>query len=269
MAADALVRRRHAEASRVKRSGRAAGFLTGLGLAISAHAAPPLIALDIGHSLALPGAISARGQPEFGFNLELANTIHETLRNGNVQTLLIGAHGDLTELKKRTQEARSLGATFFLSVHHDSAQEHYLQPWEWNGTLRRHTTRFSGYSLFVSRRNPFLAESLRCASALGAALRQRGFVPTAHHAEQIPGESREWADEANGVYYFDNLAVLRTAASPAVLFEAGVILNPDEELRLQTPEVRQRMAQAIHHGLGACGALDKSPPGNPQRVNSR
>ena len=37
-----------------------------------------------------------------------------------------------------------------------------------------------------------------------------------------PGVGRPWADELNGVYYYDNLVVLKTATVPAVLFEAGV-----------------------------------------------
>ncbi len=213
--------------------------------------AAPLIALDVGHTLAEPGAISARGMPEFSFNLALAQTIHAELTEKKQQSLLIGADGDLRELKSRTREAQALGATFFLSIHHDSADERYLETWEWAGASHRFTGRLSGFSLFVSRRNPAPQRSLRCASALGAALRQHGFMPTPHHAEK-----HEWADQTNGVYYYDNLVVLHTAASPAVLFEAGVILNPAEELRLQAPETRQSIAQALYDGLKGCGALD-------------
>jgi len=226
-------------------------LLAGLHFALPGLAATPLIALDVGHTLAEPGAISARGVPEFSFNLALAQAIHTELTERKQQALLIGADGDLRELKSRTQEAQALRATFFLSIHHDSADERYLETWEWAGTSRRYTDRFSGFSLFVSRRNPAPQRSLRCASALGGALRQHGFVPTPHHAEK-----HEWADQTNGVYYYDNLVVLHTAASPAVLFEAGVILNPAEELRLQTPETRQSIAQALHDGLKECGALD-------------
>ena len=34
--------------------------------------AAPLVAVDVGHSLAVPGATSARGRPEFEFNCDLA-----------------------------------------------------------------------------------------------------------------------------------------------------------------------------------------------------
>ena len=86
----------------------------------------------------------------------------------------------------------------------------------------------------------------------GAELRRAGFTPTAHHAEPIAGENRPWADEANGVYWFDGLAVLRTAASPALLLEAGIILNRADEVSLGQPATRRRIAKAVADGLDAC-----------------
>ena len=66
------------------------------------------------------------------------------------------------------------------------------------------------------------------------------------------GENRPFADEENGVHYFDNLAVLKTASIPALLFEAGVIVNRDEELRMRDPAVRSRIAEAITKAVGSC-----------------
>jgi N-acetylmuramoyl-L-alanine amidase len=215
--------------------------------------AAPLIAVDVGHSRENPGAISARGVPEFEFNAALANVVRETLSSRGTRVMEIAGGGDMPFLSTRTAAARARGATFFLSIHHDSGQPQYLEPWEWEGVARNHIDRFSGFSLFVSRRNPQLAASLRCASRIGAALRQAGLQPTPHHAERIPGESKQWADRQNGVYYFDNLAVLKSAGMPAVLLEAGVILNRAEEQRLQTPEMRARIAAAIQRGLADCG----------------
>jgi N-acetylmuramoyl-L-alanine amidase len=39
---------------------------------------------------------------------------------------------------------------------------------------------------------------------------------------------------------------------PAVLVEAGVIVNPAEEARLRDPRLRARMARAIASGVLAC-----------------
>jgi N-acetylmuramoyl-L-alanine amidase len=83
-------------------------------------------------------------------------------------------------------------------------------------------------------------------------LRRAGFAPSRYHADPVVGENRPFADEANGVHYFDNLAVLKTASIPALLFEAAVIVNRDEELRMRDPVVRQRIADSVASAAGAC-----------------
>jgi N-acetylmuramoyl-L-alanine amidase len=161
-------------------------------------------------------------------------------------------------MAKLSARAAAAGrADFLLSLHHDSVQPHYLETWDHEGVERPYTDRFSGFSLFVSRKNVDVKASLRCASAIGAALRASGFVPSLYHAEPIPGEWKQFADRENGVHYYDNLIVLKTARSPAVLFEAGVIVNRDEELRMRADDTRRRLAAAVAQGLGKC--LARSP----------
>jgi N-acetylmuramoyl-L-alanine amidase len=211
----------------------------------------PLVAVDVGHHLAEPGTLSARGRPEFEFNRALALDVRNALERRGHRVRLIGAAGDLSVLSHRTTAAR--GAAFFLSVHHDSVQPHYFEAWwEHGGETWPFSDRFSGFSLFVSRRNPRPAESLACASAIGARLRSAGFAPSLYHAEPIPGESKPFADRLNGVHYFDNLVVLHTATQPAVLLEAGVIVNRAEELRLSDPATQRRIAGAVAAGVAEC-----------------
>jgi N-acetylmuramoyl-L-alanine amidase len=226
-------------------------FLLGLLLVAPAAARePPLVAIDVGHYLAEPGATSARGRAELEFNRDLAALVRDELQSRGIRVLLVGADGDMAVLSRRTAAAR--GADLLLSVHHDSVQPDYLEEWVHEGETRRFTDRFAGFSLFVSRRNPELAASLACASAVGAALRGAGFVPSLYHAEPIPGESKPFADRANGVHYYDNLVVLHTATQAAVLFEAGVIVNRVEELALRDPATQRRMAAAVADGVRSC-----------------
>jgi N-acetylmuramoyl-L-alanine amidase len=115
-----------------------------------------------------------------------------------------------------------------------------------------YSDRFRGYSLFVSRQNAQPEASLACARAVGAALQQAGFVPTAHHAEPIEGENRPWADQARGVYFYDGLRVLRTAPMPALLVEAGVIVHREEARAAASDAYRARFAAALAQGLAGC-----------------
>ena len=240
------------------------GFLrsviVGLGLAALcgiAEAGRALVAIDVGHSLDAPGVTSAHGRVEFEYNRELALSIERALNAGGLATRMIGADGTQNNLGGRPTRAR--GAGFFLSVHHDSVQAHFLQTWVHEGRELRYSDRYAGFSLFVSRRNPALAGSLRCASRLGEELRRAGFEPSLYHADPIPGEMKPFADRANGVHYYDNLAVLKGAGSPAVLLEAGVIVNRREELILADAPTRARMATAVAAGLARC--LGSPPAG--------
>lgn len=222
---------------------------------VSALATAVPVAVDVGHYLERPGAISAHGVTEFEYNHTLAAVIAARLAADGVPVRLIGHRGEMADLRARPREAEAAGAGFFLSIHHDSVKEAHLQPWTWNGRALRHAEGFAGFSLFVSRLNPRPAESLACASAIGAALRRAGLPVATHHGLSSAGVERPWADEANGVYFYDNLVVLKTATIPAVLLEAGVIVNRDEERALAGAERRALTAAAVAQGLGECGAL--------------
>ena len=198
------------------------------------------VAVDVGHYAGAPGVISASGVPEFEFNKALAFEVREVLQAAGVRVRMIGEQGDFADLYARTRAAR--GVDLFVSIHHDSVQERYLPV----------AHEFAGFSLFVSRINPQVAKSVVCASAIGAALREAGFIPSLYHADPVRGEDRPFADAANGVHYFDNLAVAKTASMPALLVEAGVIVNREEEARLSDPATRRRIAQAIGVGVQMC-----------------
>ena len=222
--------------------------------AADVRAAAP-VAIDVGHYLERPGATSAYGVPEFEYNHSLAAVIAARLAADGAPVRLIGHRGEMADLRARPRQAEEAGAQFFLSIHHDSVKAELLQPWLWQGRERRYSDYAAGFSLFVSRLNPRLADSLACASAIGAALRTAGLRPTAHHAELAPGVGRPWADEINGVYYYDNLVVLKSATVPAVLLEAGVIVHPAEAAALAGAGRRALTAEAVVHGLRDCGVL--------------
>jgi N-acetylmuramoyl-L-alanine amidase len=137
----------------------------------------------------------------------------------------------------------------FVSIHHDSAQDKYLEEREAaDGKTQRYTDKFSGYSIFVSRKNPRYEQSLDLARRIGRAMRAN-FKFATHHNEPIAGENRPIVDPDAGVYAFDDLVVLKTASMPAVLVECGVILNPAEEKALLTVERQATITAALVRGI--------------------
>ena len=208
----------------------------------SAATGGPSVTVDTGHTPLRPGAVSPGGRIEYRFNLDLSDALARHLQTLGVDVSRVAADGQEIELRQRTQVAPQ--AELFVSIHHDSIQQ------AWIDAGRR--KEFSGYSLFVSEKNPDYAKSLRCARAIGEKIRAAGEHPSLYHATPIPGENRPLIDEALGIHRFDDLVVLKTASMPAVLIEAGVIANPDEEVRLARPDTVERLAGAIAQGILDC-----------------
>ncbi|MFT3758531.1 N-acetylmuramoyl-L-alanine amidase family protein [Thauera sp.] len=203
------------------------------------------IAVDVGHTLAAPGATSARGRSEFEFNLDLARQVVAALQARGFSARLINEDGLIPSLKARPQAAE--GVALLLSIHHDSVNAFELKPWEWQGQALDYNDDFAGHSLFVSRDNPDTARSILCARIIGTRLQRLGFEPTHKN-----GRRRAYADPLHAVHYYDGLAVLRHARMPALLFEAGVIKNRDEEMLLRDSARIARMADGIATALAAC-----------------
>ncbi|MDX5445979.1 MAG: N-acetylmuramoyl-L-alanine amidase [Zoogloeaceae bacterium] len=214
-------------------------------MAAGAATASPLVAVDVGHTLEAPGAISARGRSELEFNHDLAQHVVDALQALGLRTVLVNADGRIESLQARP--AGVPDADFFLSIHHDSTNASELTEWEWMGSPQTFSDRWAGHSMFVSTRNPDLDTSVRCGRTIGARLQRAGFAPTDKNARR-----RTYIDAEHAVHAFDNLIVLYRARQPALLFEAGVIKHRDEELLLRDPQRQRRMAGEIATGLAAC-----------------
>ena len=78
---------------------------------------------------------------------------------------------------------------------------------------------------------------------LGLELKARGLHYTPHYTQAFMGHRRrQLIDAEAGVYRYDQLVVLKNTRMPAVLLEAGSIINRAEEFALMTPERHRRSA---------------------------
>ncbi len=221
------------------------------------RAAGPLrIAIDIGHTPGTPGAMSATGVMEYPLNRRIARLIADDLRQQpGVSVMLINDSGREISLLGRGDVANAAKADLFLSVHHDSVNERYKSTRRTaDGRAFRYSERFRGYSVFFSEKNAEPAASLEFAKQLGRAMREQGMTPTAHHAEKIPGEGRDFVVPEFGVYRFNDLLVLKRARMAAALLECGVIVHPEEEAELNTPERQRQIVAAVREAVVRTGA---------------
>ena len=208
------------------------------------------ILLDPGHSLLAPGALGVRAVHEVQYNNIFTAELRRVLEASGFQVLLTRLPDEEITLDKRAEIANTSSADLLLSIHHDSAQLKYLEQIAVDGKPAwRSKIPLQGYSVFVSTINPRFEKSLDFAKAIAGNLYKLERKPTLHHAEQIPGESRELLDARLGIYRFDELLVLRKTKIPAVLLEIGVIVDTQDEAYVASKSNRAAMINAIVNSL--------------------
>jgi N-acetylmuramoyl-L-alanine amidase len=226
-----------------------------------------IIALDVGHVPKVPGhecthfdpcesgAMSARGVPEYEFNLKLATTIKDELtRTGFLLTHLMVPAPNST-LQMRVDRAAALHADFFISIHHDSVRSQFLKSWTFDGHKHWYFDDSRGFSLHISTKNVRYNESIILGRAIADQLIANGLhFSTAHDLTHSFGARKPYIDASRGIYRRDALHVLTHAKMPAVLLEGGTIINRDEELEVSTEAYQSKIATSIATALRrVCG----------------
>jgi N-acetylmuramoyl-L-alanine amidase len=206
------------------------------------------IVIDVGHTAESEGAISARNTAEFVYNLRLAKVVDQKLKAaGFAETRLLVSEGKARRsLVRRVDTANNWPAHLFLSIHHDSVPDKLLENWEFEGKKSHFSDRFSGYSVFVSKANADYGTSLAFAELLAKEMKAQGLEYARQFTLPIMGKNQHpLLNKETGVYSYDKLIVLKSTRMPAVLLEAGSIINRDEELRMDSAERRNIISSGV------------------------
>ena len=133
------------------------------------------VVVDVGHTADVPGAMSARGIPEYAFNLQLARDIKEALVDAGFEqtVLLITATAPWRGLVERAVRANAMHADLFIQIHHNSVPDNLKHIWEYAGQKNELSDDYPGYAIFISNDNADPAGSLRFGSLLGRDLERR------------------------------------------------------------------------------------------------
>jgi N-acetylmuramoyl-L-alanine amidase len=225
--------------------------LLGISLSAESWAADYKIAIDIGHTPDRPGAISARGVPEYVFNRNIAYLLYKMLLTDKrlKNSFIINEAGDDISLQARASIANRQGAALFISIHHDSVEPKDLSNWLYQGTVMPYCDKFTGYSIYYSDKNGNPLNSLIFANILGSEMLKAGFCPTLHHAEKFTGGDKALIDRTRGIYKYNNLVVLKNNLIPAILFECGIIKNRNEEIDLIKSNYQLRIVEAFYAAI--------------------
>lgn len=198
------------------------------------------LGLDVGHTDSNYGALSSGCVKEYDYNLNLAKYINTNLKNKAYISVV--SNKDTQNVSFSQRYDLSKNKDLFISIHHDSVQSQYIH---YDKNHCPQTNYAKGFSIFVSEKNKHFEKSLEYAKKFAISLVLKGLKPTLHHNENIKGENRKLLDKELGIYQFDDLKVLKNAHSPAFLFEAGVIVNPQDEHLIQTVYFKDSVVSSL------------------------
>lgn len=209
----------------------------------------PLVVIDPGHGGHDPGATAVSGEiSEKQLTLQLARELRERLAsNGRVRIAMTREDDRYLTLDQRSQLARRLGASLYVSLHMDSAPN----------PLARGASVYSLSDVASDAEAARIARSENSPVALAGssdgsvrailsdlALRSQ-MTASAKLAERLVRHSAGRLALRPQPHRFADFHVLRGAGVPAVLFEAGYISNVEDEALLRSPEQRSRIVQAL------------------------
>jgi len=214
----------------------------------------PIVVIDAGHGGRDPGARSVSGEiAEKDLTLALARELRDDLvKRGRVRVAMTRDDDRYLTLDDRAAVARRLNAGLFVSLHIDSAPN----------PLARGASVYSLSDIASDAEAArFAAAENRGAAADGAigsvqailsdlAMRAQ-MSASADLAARLVNKSAGRFELRPEPHRFASFHVLRRAATPAVLFEAGYISNTDDEALLRTPEHRSAIALALAQAIEA------------------
>lgn len=214
----------------------------------------PIVVIDAGHGGRDPGARSVSGEvAEKDLTLALARELRDDLvSRGRVRVAMTRDGDRYLTLDDRAAVARRLGAGLFVSLHMDSAPN----------PLARGASVYSLSDIASDEEAArFAAVENHGAAADGAtgsvhailsdlAMRTQ-MNASADFATRLVKKSAGRFELRPEPHRFASFHVLRRAATPAVLFEAGYVSNTDDETLLRSPQHRSAIALALAQAIEA------------------
>ena len=183
------------------------------------NAAKPLtglkICVDPGHGGKEVGAVGCSGVTESAVNLGIGLRLRDLLEKSGAQVIMTRTTDQDVSLEDRVRIANENKVNILLSVHNNSLPDG-RDPWLEHGTS----------SYYYHPQSTELSQHLNTALASTMNLSNIG-------------------------NRFQNLALARPSAMPAVLAEVGFMINPEEYALLISPEGQDLAAQGLLKGLQA------------------
>ena len=218
----------------------------------------PIVVIDAGHGGRDPGATSVSGEvAEKDLTLALADELRDRLvERGRVRVALTRADDRYLTLDDRAAVARRLNAAMFVSLHMDSAPNPLARGASVYSLSDIASDAEAAHFAAAENRGAAGESSSGSVQAILSDLAMRTQMSaSADLASRLVGKSAGRFELRPQPHRFAAFHVLRRAATPAVLFEAGYISNVDDEALLRSPEHRSAIALALAQAIEADVAM--------------
>jgi N-acetylmuramoyl-L-alanine amidase len=213
------------------------------------------VVLDPGHGGHDPGAVGPAGLREKDVTLDVAHRAAPILaRELGVSTLLTRDSDDFIPLDARTARANAFHADLFVSIHCNASEDPSARGFM---TFVLDDSRDALASAVAARENAAsAAAAAELANVMSRVLDAGSVSRSVRLADllqksDLASLSVSYADAPDGGVKRAGFYVLAGARMPAVLFETSFISNPTEELRLNSGDYRQKLADAIVNAVRA------------------
>ena len=213
------------------------------------------VVIDPGHGGNDPGAIGPHGLKEKDVTLDVAHRAAPIVaRELGIAALLTRDVDEYVGLDERTARANAFAADLFVSIHCNAAEN--------NGsdgvlTFVLDDSSDSAAARIAAREN---SASTAAGQELASAFRRIQDSVTLERSLQfaqllqratVASLQRNYGHIADQGVRRAGFYVLAGALMPAVLYEVSFISNPDAEIRLNTGDYRQKLADAIVNSIRA------------------
>lgn len=212
------------------------------------------VVIDPGHGGKDAGAVGPSGVREKDVTLDVALRVQPVLEAQGLHVLLTRKDDSFVSLEERTALANADSADLFVSVHCNASESRTRRGVE---AYVLDTTRDEIAARVAARENATTqAASAELASILGSmrladdAQRSTRFARLLERGAMAALQMK-YADVVDGGVHTAGFYVLVGARMPGVLFETSYLSNPVEEQRLDSPDYRQLLADAIVNAIKA------------------
>jgi N-acetylmuramoyl-L-alanine amidase len=214
-------------------------------------AGSPLVVIDAGHGGHDPGAGSG-GLHEKDVTLALAEALRDRLlAGGGVRVALTRSDDRYLALEERSGIARRLHADLFISIHADSADNDSasgatVYTLSDKGTTQEASRIAASENRADSINGVSLGGTTNAVSAILVDLAQRqSAAASGQFAGLILREGQGRMNFRDRPLQSAAFVVLKSPDMPSVLFEAGYVSNPQDAVRLTSPEGQRGFAQTV------------------------